>query len=107
MADMGAYAERVIYRDLRVLLPLAALVVFLILLGAFRTLWGILLPFGSVSIAVLWTMGLMAFLGYEFTLVSMLIPIILMAMGSAAGIHVMNRFYEEVGRGSPSGRPSS
>jgi len=96
---MGAYAERVIYRDLRVLLPLAALVVFLILLGAFRTPWGILLPLGSVSIAVLWTMGLMAFLGYEFTLVSMLIPIILMAMGSAAGIHVMNRFYEEVGRG--------
>lgn len=96
---MGAYAERVIHKDLRTLTPLAAVVVFLLLLGAFRTPWGVILPLGSVSIAVLWTMGLMAGLGYQFTLISMLIPVILLAMGSAAGIHVMNRFYEEVGRG--------
>lgn len=94
-AYMGVYAERVIHSDLRTLTPLAALVVILILLAAFRTPWGVILPLASVSIAVTWTMGLMALLGYDLTIVSMLIPVILMAMGSAAGIHVMNRFYEE------------
>ncbi|BAS28487.1 efflux RND transporter permease subunit [Limnochorda pilosa] len=96
---MGIYADRVIRSDLRVLTPLAALAVILLLLAAFRTPWGLILPLASVSIAVTWTVGLMAALGYDLTIVSMIIPVILLAMGSAAGIHMMNRYYEEVGRG--------
>src|SRR5690606_14277703 len=57
---------------------------------------GVILPMISVIIAIIWTMGLVSLLGYELTIITNIIPVILMAVGSAYAIHVVNRFQEEV-----------
>ncbi|HSG68421.1 MAG TPA: efflux RND transporter permease subunit [Bacteroidales bacterium] len=77
--------------DLKRLLPIAFIVIAIILALFFKTVRGVLLPLITVAIAIIWTMGIMAFLGYKMSMISNNIPIILLAVGSAYTIHVLNR----------------
>jgi predicted RND superfamily exporter protein len=54
------------------------------------------MPMLAVVIAIIWTMGLISLLGYELTMITNVIPVILLAVGSAYAIHVINRFNREV-----------
>jgi len=80
--------------DLRYLLPITFLIIAFILLISFQSVRGVLLPLLSSGIAIVWVLGLMQLLGYELTLVSDNIPIILLAIGSAYTIHVVNQINE-------------
>jgi len=93
---IGYYARQGMQRDLRILSPLVVFMVLLTLYLSFRTRWGVLLPILTVLISLTWTVGLMAMLGYSLSIVSIIIPIMLVAMGAAAGIHILNRYYEEI-----------
>ena len=79
--------------DLCALIPLVIIVVLLSLFFSFKTLDGTLLPLITVVMSAAWTMGLMALLGITFTLVSSVIPVALIAVGSAYGIHVLTHYY--------------
>ncbi len=94
-AYMGYSASRSMRRDLRVLMPLAVAVVITTLYASFRSAFDVAAIMGGIVMSLVWTIGLMAGLGYNLTLVSMILPIILVSMGSAAGIHMVNRFREE------------
>jgi hypothetical protein len=86
--------SKIVVSDLVFISPLAILVILLVLFFSFRTLKGVLLPIITVVISVIWTVGLMGFLGVEFSLITNIIPIILLAIGSAYTIHVLNRINE-------------
>jgi hypothetical protein len=77
--------------DLLRLLPMAFLLITIILAFACRSIRGVVLPLVNVAIAIIWTMGLMALFGYRLSMISNNIPIILLAVGSAYSIHVLNR----------------
>ncbi len=79
--------------DLTRLIPLVIVVVLLSLYFSFKTLDGTLLPLITVVMATSWTMGLMALCHVTFTLVSSVIPVALIAVGSAYGIHVLTHYY--------------
>ena len=79
--------------DLCRLIPFVIVVVLLSLYFSFKTLDGTLLPLITVVMATIWSMGLMALMGITFTLVSSVIPVALIAVGSAYGIHVMTHYY--------------
>ena len=49
----------------------------------------------STVIAVIWTFGLMGYLGVPLTILSSTMPVLLMAIVSAYGIHQMNHYYED------------
>jgi predicted RND superfamily exporter protein len=87
--------SRLVLRDIRFLIPLAGGLIFLILLASFRSLRGVLLPLLAAALSTLWTLGLMSILGVSFSVVSNVIPVVLLAVGSAYGIHVINAFQEE------------
>jgi hypothetical protein len=82
--------------DLSHLIPLVVLVVLLCLFLSFRNLEGTLLPIITVLISTTWTVGLMAMFGAHFTVVSSCLPVVLIAVGSAYGIHVLNHYYSIV-----------
>ncbi len=84
--------------DLRNLIPLTFIVILLILLISFRSARGTILPLTTASISIVWTLGLMQLLGYKLNLVSINMPVILLAVGSAYTIHVLNRINEEKGK---------
>ncbi|MFA5772906.1 MAG: MMPL family transporter, partial [Thermoplasmata archaeon] len=67
----------------------------LILLLNFRSKRGVALPLLTVVITIIWTIGILSLLHYELTMITSIIPVILLAVGSAWPIHVINRVNKE------------
>lgn len=84
-----------IRQDLSRLFPLSAVLIALVLYLAFRSLRGVLLPLVTVLLSVVWTIGFMGFTGIPFSQVAAIIPVMLISVGSAYGIHVLARYEEE------------
>jgi hypothetical protein len=85
-------------RDLTLLFPLSVLAIIAVLYLTLRTVRGVLIPLGIVLIALVWTLGTMVFFNAPFTPFATMLPIILVAMGVADGIHVLHRFYEDASK---------
>jgi hydrophobe/amphiphile efflux-3 (HAE3) family protein len=83
--------SKLIMADLIWLLPIVFILIAFILLLSFRSARGVIMPLLTAVIAVVWTLGIMVLLGFELTMISNNIPIILLAVGSAYTIHVLNR----------------
>jgi len=79
-----------IISDIIWLIPIVFLLIAAILLFSFKSVRGVLLPLLTAAISVVWTLGLMASTGYELTIISNVIPVVLLAVSSAYTIHVLN-----------------
>lgn len=79
--------------DLVRLIPIVVIVVIGTLFFSFKTLDGTMLPLLTVLVSAIWSCGLMAIFGVPFTIVSSIIPVALIAVGSAYGIHVLTHYY--------------
>ena len=79
--------------DLSRLIPLVVIVVIVTLYLSFHTVAGTVLPLLTVLMSAMQACGLMGLLHINFTLVSSVIPVALIACGSAYGIHVMTHYY--------------
>ena len=85
------YISDLMRKDLTTLLPIAFLVIAIILLLSFRSISGVILPLLIAVVSIVWSLGSMAFLGIKMSMISNNIPIIILAIGSAYTIHVINR----------------
>lgn len=82
-------------RDLRVLTPFVVLVMVGVLFLSFRSLRGVILPVLVVLVSTLWTVGSMALFDVPMTPFAVVLPVMLIAIGAADGIHILNKYYEE------------
>ncbi|UTY29674.1 efflux RND transporter permease subunit [Treponema putidum] len=82
--------------DLSFLIPLVIVVVVGVLFLSFRRFTGVFLPLLTVITSVIWALGAMALFNVPLSILSTILPIILIAVGSAYGIHVINHYYDEV-----------
>lgn len=89
-----AYVRKAMIRDLRVLIPFAVGLLLVVLFLSFRQLRGMLLPVTVTLVSVVWTLGVMALLGFQMTIVSVVIPVILIAIVNADSIHILTRYQE-------------
>ena len=89
---VGRYGRQ----DMATFLPLVLGVVLVTLYLTYRSLRGVLLPFAVVVGAVIWTLGLMGGLGFPLYFISTMMPVVLMAIGVADGIHILSRYYDEI-----------
>jgi predicted RND superfamily exporter protein len=85
-------------RDLLRLVPLAALLIACCLYASFRSLRGVLLPLLPALIGTLWTLAAMSLAGVRFSVISNIIPVVLLAVGSAYSIHVVSACRREPAR---------
>ncbi|HSV32399.1 MAG TPA: MMPL family transporter [Atribacteraceae bacterium] len=85
-------------RNMMNLTPLATLALLVILYLGFRSIQGVLLPVFIAGFASLVTIGIAAALGEPLSMISAMLPIMLLALVSAYGIHFINRYYEDCGR---------
>lgn len=88
-----------ITRDLTILLPILIVVLVAILFFAFRRPGGVILPLATVVISTIWTVGLMAVLGVPINIMGTAIPLLLVTVGSAYGIHFLSHYYAETAAG--------
>lgn len=86
--------------DMARLLPLVVLVLVLVLLVAFLNWYGVLLPLAAVLIALVWTLGLVGLFRQPITIVMAVLPPVLVSVGSAYGIHIVERWESERRKGS-------
>jgi len=96
---LKAYITEYMQRDLQRLFPLAALVVALMIFGLLRSFFGMLMPLLVTLFSVAWTFGLKSLLGSPITIVETAIPVVLIAIGCADGIHIMSEFFGFLRRG--------
>lgn len=80
-----------IVADIIKLLPITFFLITFILFLAFRSTRGVLMPMLTAALSVIWVLGTMVLFGYELSMISNITPIILLAVGSAYTIHVINR----------------
>lgn len=84
--------KNIITEDLMLLSPLVVLVILSILFISFRHVRGVVLPVLTVIISAVWTLGIMSLLHVPLSVMTTVVPTILIAIGSAYGIHIINRF---------------
>ena len=81
-------------RDMRVYTPIAlGLGIFLLMLS-FRSWTGVFLPFFVVVLSIIWTFGIMGWLDMPLAFVGTLIPVMLVAIASNYGIHIISHYFE-------------
>jgi predicted RND superfamily exporter protein len=86
------YLEQGMNRDWGRLMPVVLVVVFVLPYLRFRSVRMVLLPFGVVVMSVIWSMGTMALVGSPLSHSTTVMPILLMSIGVAYGIHILNRY---------------
>ena len=72
--------------------PITFLLIALVLFLLFRNLRGVLIPAGSVLIALIWTFGLMAWTAVPLSLLIMIVPIFLIAVGTAYCMYIFPEY---------------
>lgn len=87
--------------DMARFLPISLAIMLLFLLGAFRQLRGVVLPFVVVVMAILFSFGLLPLLGWKVQMITVLLPLILVAVANDYGIHLYARYQEENVPGNP------
>jgi predicted RND superfamily exporter protein len=83
---------RLLVQDVLHLLPLVIAVVLISLAISFRNLAGVVYPLLTVLLAVAWCIGTMSFLHAPLSLVTIALPVLMVAVGSAYGIHLVHYY---------------
>ena len=85
--------------DLVTLIPVVVGVLALVLYLTLRTAGGVYIPLSVVLLSTIWTVGLMALTGTEMSMISTTLPVMLVAIGVADAIHILNDYYHKLGEG--------
>jgi len=95
-AVLNATINESIIADNVLLLPLAVFVVLGLLFLSFRRLIFVVLPISTALLSVVWTVGLAAMFGVKLSTITTIMPIILIAVGHAYGIHVITHYVKDI-----------
>lgn len=89
------YMGQMVTADMGRLIPITIVLLLLVLYLSFGSLRGVLLPMGVTLLSTLWTLGAMAFLGIPLSMLTSVIPVVIIAIGSASSIYMLVRYYEQ------------
>jgi predicted RND superfamily exporter protein len=82
-------------RELGMFTYLSAIVTGLIMLLFFRSVKAVLFSMVMIAVMVVWTLGTIALFGYKITLLSGLIPPVIVTIGITNAIYLLNKYHVE------------
>jgi predicted RND superfamily exporter protein len=85
------HATQAVKNDLKLFLPLTLLLVAAVLWWSFRSWWGVLIPIATIGIGLAWLFGVMGCLQSHFTILDLMLPTLMLAIGCSYIIHVLNQ----------------
>ncbi|MEE4213639.1 MAG: efflux RND transporter permease subunit [Bacteroidales bacterium] len=92
------YIRKAIMKDVRrdglTLIPIALVIMLAFLWLAFREWKGMVLPFTIVVLSIVFAMGLIPLLGWKISILSLIVPIMLIAVANDYGIHMIAKYQE-------------
>jgi predicted RND superfamily exporter protein len=89
-----------ISKDMLILMPLGLLIMILFLILSFREIRGVILPFLVVSMSIVISLGFFPLMGWELSIITILAPIMMIAIANNYGVHFIAR-YQELNAGHP------
>ena len=107
MPHIKSRLSSTIVKELRFILPAVMLISAALCAIAFRTVRGVALPLAGIGIALIWTMGAIGWSGSPLTLVTNIVPPLVITLGFAAAIHMVSEYYEMLQHMSATDRPSN
>lgn len=97
------YTEQAMKQDLLMLVPFVIIVIALVLYLVFRSMLGVIIPLVTVGSSVVWTVAIMIVRGIPISLITMVMPVILVTVGIASSIHILTKYQEALGSGMAKG----
>lgn len=91
--------KRSMLNDMRIFIFLLVITISLIMLFLFRKISGVLLPMIVVIYTLITTIGLMCFFRVALTLLTNILPALMMAISVGASIHLLSIFYQQRNKG--------
>ena len=88
-------ASRLIQQDMQLILPMSFLLIVIVLLIAFRSIKAVFVPLLVVFFGIIWTAGIIGWVGDELNLVTMACAPIIVCVGSAYVIKFLNQYQTE------------
>jgi predicted RND superfamily exporter protein len=95
-----ATAAGYIKQDQRTVVPLAATVLLLTLLVAFRTFQGVVIPMLTALVSIVWGLALMALSGLPLTMLTAVVPSLLLAIGFTEDVHMISGYHHHLEQGA-------
>lgn len=95
MPSVRTHVSRDIRSDMVRFMPMGLMIILGFLYACFRQARGVLLPFFVVVMSIVVSMGLIPLLGWKVQMVTVILPVILLAVANDYGIHLMARYQEE------------
>lgn len=74
--------------------PIITVILALVLAVSFRTVLGVIVPLITVGIGVVFTLGTIAALDYSLSMISILVPPLLMILGLSYSVHVVSEYHQ-------------
>ncbi len=88
--------KQLMMKDMKKFLRLAVLTIGICLFVMFRRISGVILPLLVVALTLITTLGLMATLGVQFKVPTIILPSFLLAVGVGASVHVLSLTYQRL-----------
>jgi len=85
-------------KELSLFLYLSAIVTGLIMLAFFRSVRAVIFSMIMIGIVVVWVMGTLALFGFKITLLSGIIPPVIVTIGITNAIYLLNKYHLEFAR---------
>ena len=91
---MRALNAEIMQHDMRLLMPLGLVIMLIFLFLCFKQLRGVFLPFVVVVMSIIFSLSLLPILGWKFQLLTVILPVILIAVTNDYGIHIIAAYQE-------------
>ena len=95
---LNAEIDRGLFKDLKELIPASLLILVIVITYFLRSVRVIPIPLVTSGLSVLWTLGFMAVSGIPVTLLTAMIPTLIIVVGSVEDVHLMASYLEGLRR---------
>lgn len=85
-----------IQHDMGLVIPLSLAVIFIVLFGFFRSVMTVILPMVTGGCSIVVTLGIMALLDFAINPISLIVPSLLLIIGSTEDIHILAEYEEGI-----------
>lgn len=86
-------------RDMRLLVPIGLLIMLIFLYVCFKQFRGVILPFMVVVMSIIVSIGLISLFDWKFQMLTIILPMALIAITNDYGIHIIAHYQEENKKG--------
>lgn len=88
--------KHIMLSDARSIIAFGVLLIFLLLMVTMRSLTAAILPVLTSGLSILWTLGFMGYLGIPITVLTFILPSLLIVIGSTEDAHVLSEYMEGI-----------